>query len=423
MRRIVLLVFASTWCAIPSWAQERPAPPQRPFRGLFGVEPARPGSRRTMTIQLSASEIYDSAPVAANPFGWSQRPNPALNGQVQFARSGRRFGVGFGGSALAQQASSIGNRTVADGSAQALFKAQLSRHVNLQATQTLGSSPRYAFAVQQIPAVDSFGGDVAVPIADGELTELRTLNLQSQTTLTYAIGRRTSLLVDYGHLQFMTSGGAVDDLTSDRAAGHLSYRVSKNLSARFGYGQQLSRYRGSGASDVRVHQIDSGVDYGRGIAVARRTRIAFTTGSAIVSTSEQMQATVTGTADLQHQFVGTWSAGLSYIRGVSYDARVAQPVVLDSIAARTSGFVGRRFNATLSAEYARGRIGLGVAASPFETVGGTTALYFALGRRVALFAHGSLHDYGFRATVPEWLGGQRQWNIQTGVTWRMPVLR
>ena len=102
--------------------------------------------------------------------------------------------------------------------------------------------------------------------------------------MTQSIGRRASLDASYS----LNNVDYIDDAFNYRSqfAGLRYSPADAPHDARLGYGYTTAECsQRVGFLPQDIHHLDAGVDYGRALSISRRTRVSFSTGSAILSGS------------------------------------------------------------------------------------------------------------------------------------------
>jgi hypothetical protein len=251
--------------------------------------------------------------------------------------------------------------------------------------------------------------------------------------LAQSIGHRASIDAYYS----LSNVDYINDAfnyKSQSAGLRYTQRLTRNMNARLGYGYTTAKY--SQRVEFRpqeIHHIDAGIDYGRALSVSRRTRVSFSTGSAILSGNGEtfdgaptgFSFHLTGSADLTHEMGRTWKAQLAYRRGIDVHEGFAQPFLSNALNGGLSGLLSRRLAFGASADYVSGDVGLQNGAH-YNSLSTTSVLEYALSSRFAVFARYVYYKYEFDRQVavdPRLPGALDRQGVRVGLSTSIPVIR
>ena len=170
------------------------------------------------------------------------------------------------------------------------------------------------------------------------------------------------------------------------------------------------------------------------MSISRRTRLSFSTGSAILSgTGERFGGEtsrfsyhVTGAANLAHEMGRTWKAQLAYRRGVDFHEGFRAPFLTDGVSAAIGGLVSTRVRFSAGADYVFGKVSVTAPTGKFSSVSANTGLEFGLSRMLALFARYVYYKYDFDSQIaldPRLARALDRQGVRVGLQASLPVIR
>jgi hypothetical protein len=354
----------------------------------FGLGTALTKSTQKVSFTSSASGSYSSTYVA---------PLQSGSGAVDLG----------GGSTLLQPLFSVGPDVPSyGGTAGASVSAKLSRKVTFTASASGSYSSLYSFTPIQ-PVASS---DPAQPLTGGGLASAAEpiVTTRASSGLTDSLTKSSSFSVFGDWTQSRIVNGSADN-TANGIAGNLttlgvravfSQQIAKGLGFHLGYGHTVTQYQN--APSTESDNIDAGIDYNRGgtIALGPRTTITFATSTALITTADrngggsQTHFRVNGNAGIARRLGRTWSASLTYVRGLGYDAGFSDPILSDSVTGSFGGLLAPRTNFSSSASWTRNQVGFG--GDAFGGYSATSALNVGIIRSVGAYAQYTYFGY----TVP-----------------------
>jgi hypothetical protein len=218
-------------------------------------------------------------------------------------------------------------------------------------------------------------------------------------TLNHAFSRRTSGELLFGHGASSFSSQSQLGFVSDSAGARITHQLTRTFGLHAGYGMDFARY-GVNQSGARVRQdrIDVGVDYGRVLALSRRTTLSFSTGSTIVSDGVTHQFRVIGSANLSREIGRTWRAWAAYNRDVGFLPTLQAPTFSDAASAGLDGLLTRRLGFTAQGGASRGVAGTQVT-NDFWAYSGFAGLTYALSRYMGLAGYYDYYRSSFANTA------------------------
>ena len=128
--------------------------------------------------------------------------------------------------------------------------------------------------------------------------------------------------------------------------GGLSFGLTRGLRARVGYAYSLGQPRSGGEPGpwASYHSIDSGLDFGRQLALSRRLNLSFRTGFATYGTAQSTHFTVTGAARLGWSISRRWYASGGFERDVQFYDDLHAVGVSNRLTGNVTGTLTRRLS-------------------------------------------------------------------------------
>jgi hypothetical protein len=297
----------------------------------------------------------------------------------------------------------------------------------VQAAETLNYSPNYSLVFVSpmtrlapdaltVPSVDLTGPDFQIA------TRL-LIRSQSHVGVMRQLGTSSSLSFSYGHgyTGFPDSDGSAAT-RSHSAAVRFERQVTRHAGLRLGYGYREART--ASADSTTSQDIDVGLNYSRALSISRRTTLSFGSGSSVVGNGNRTLFRLSGAADLEHDMGRTWTARLSYRRGLRFLEGFSEPTYGDSVNLSTAGYLGRRVDVSASAAYSSGQVGITSETNGFSAYVGTLKVQVAISRFLAAYTQYVYYHYRFRDTVSLPLGinsALERQGVRIGLTSSVPL--
>jgi hypothetical protein len=417
---------------------------RRPFRGLFGADGHTTAAPQELTFTGSLAGAYDDNIALAVSGGL---PDPTLarvgmytdgNAGFEFASRARRSSFAAMGTTAFSYYPTYDDTVIASYAGGFGFAAPLGGRGTLQASQTVAYSPFYSFTV--VPALPALlQSDVTLPELGRELEigDFSTLVYETSVDVTHALSRRVAFVGSYT-LRGSDLANESSDLRHQRIGGSIRRSLSPGLALRLGYEYRRGRYAVTSTDVAQLHDVDTGVNYGRSLSISRRTTLAFDTGSSILLRRREeapggsdppqdlRYVFLSGKMSLQHELGRTWTAGLSLHRDLQYVEGFAEPFLSNAMTGGVSGHLNRRADVAVSGSYSKGLVGVSLANSDFSTTAVTSRARLAFTRHVAGYVEYFYYRYDFGTGVTIPAGIAREMNRQggrLGVTTWLPVMR
>lgn len=454
--RITAVCVAALGLVLPSPATAQasdpaPASVRRPYRGLFGGA-SNPAASQSLVFSASLFGAYDDNVLAGLSDGqvrnsWMQRSGTywatAAGLDYLLSKTGERFSFGLSSSAQVQYRDSGEAHVNPYYSGGLHMNARLTRSMTLTARQSLSYAPHYTVVASPVDS-EAPDHDIALP-ADPEfdLFPLQTLRTASSVTLSQRFGRDTTLSGSYG---FRTGDIDADETEPGQTSRFRDYRahsgslrfmhtrrVTSHAALVLGYGIRVAE-RGAATGEPRVmHNVNAGVNYSRALSFSRRTAFSFGSGSAIV-VSENLQEPggqsrtrvhLLANANLTHEMGRTWTARLSYARGLQSREGFDELYFTDGLSADVGGLVSRRLSLSGNAGWSvstldrPGRTG-------HNRVSASAQATYALTPMLGLYARYIYYQYDYGDDVPldpRFARGLNRQGVRVGVTTSIQLIR
>lgn len=434
----LVLFIAAALMPISASAQlvgaDESAAERRPYRGIFGSF-GQPSTPQSLTLNASLFGAYDDDLLSGERGRPASDPSRRLSGlyggaqsALVFARSGERFRFsGQVGAQFRYYPDQSYGAPVYDEAVHAGAKLWSGANVDLDQRFIYSPSHRLNLFLRPDGTEDPDAG--AEADTDLDLLQRRAYRHSGAVSLGQQLGRRSSVHASYS-LRFVDSLEASQtDFRTEAFSAGFSHRVNSHVSLRLGYGRRWADYQ----EDVReVFNLDVGLDYSKAISLSRRTRVAFSTGSA-VSTSDKVEANadprtrfhLIGAARLVHEIGRTWTTGATYRRSMNLREGFDEPLMADAVTATIGGLITRRLSFNAAAGYVNA-IGVENRRTGYQAYTANTHLQYALNRFMGVFARYFYYDYRFSAQAALEQGlpqhGTRN-GIRFGLSTTLPLIR
>jgi hypothetical protein len=422
-------VLAIVVCAVPSYAQ-RPRP-DRPYRGLFGGNGADPNSTQQLDLNISLFGAYDQNILASSgQIGIDPRFQQSGNydgGTISLDYSLRvaRTTFDFTGGTSYRYYPSSSQMNGSSSFVSVGMSAKLSPLTDFRATESASYLPFYSLGA--VPGLTAeTPGQIAPILSNYPLVQDSAISVSSSASVDHRLTPRASFSADYmvQYTKYRASDRVYD---SWLGGGQYGYKLSSRASMRLAYHYSRYDYALFGVSQpTSGHNIDFGMDYTKPLSPTRTMTYGFTVGTAVAKVVATNHVLATGSAYLNRQVSRSWSANLSYSRGIQYVAGFSSPFFSDSASGGLSGFLSPRSRVNVSAGYSNGQAGIATTNQGYRTYSGVAGYQFALNRFIALTADYNYYHYLFDPTVTLPIGlnrGLNRQSIRGGLTLWLPLLR
>jgi hypothetical protein len=389
----------------------------------FGAARVNPRQRQVLTFTLTADAAMDTEKGAGEIA--SLGPHADLRGGLRYRRQHRSAGLSINATSGLQHYPRLSRVRAVTHSLDAGFSTSLGRHTKIQITQRAVQSPYFTMSLP----TDLVGADAtdAAPLLTGyDLFRWNNLSLSTGVAVNQAVGRRSSVTIEYGSQRTRMEGGR---FASHTARVGYNHQISRYATARLGYARELMA-RQTGAADLdlrarRSHDIDLGVDYNRPLSLSRRTKLAFRSGSSLVPSNGRTHVQLSGAASLSREIGRTWTTSLDYSRQVQFVETMAEPLLSDAVSLRVQGLPLRRLHVSVSASTSMGQVGFGAGDREYDTHHAAVRARWTFHRFLAVYADSSYYSHRFGAAVAFAPGVQRyadRREVRFGLTTWVPLL-
>jgi hypothetical protein len=426
-----------------------PASVRRPYRGLFGAPPA-PDSPQSLTLTGSVFGAYDDNVLA----GLSDRQvrNPFLqqSGEYAGADAGLNYSLEKESDRLTVGALTAGQvrytrrpaatSTTPNVVADLHLDWRVTRSTTVLVRESAAYSSRYNFSLTPLQD-DELGSDIAQmndPAFD--IFDLRVERSASSIFIKQQLRKDTTVSAGYLFRQVdviddaLANGRFHDYRTSAAVIGIIhSRRLSPHAELQLGYNLRLSDRQSLTGEPGLVHHLDAGVNYSRPLSFSRRTTVSFDSGSSIIPPSRRADGTsdprtrirLTGNANIVQEMGRTWTAQMSYARGLKARDGFGDLYFTDAIFATVEGLVTRRLSWTSTARWSMSSLDR-PGRNQHRAASATSQLTFGLTRVFGVFARYVYYEYRYGEDIPldPRLPGQldRQ-GVRVGLTTSLPLIR
>ena len=399
----------------------------RPSGGLFG-NVGSPDSGQTLDLNWLFVGGYDDN-VAADS-GAGIEPTAMMQGmfatagaRAEYNARGEHVTFGANAASAGRYYPEFHDLSALDANAGINFAAKIGSSVNVSATQNFRYQPYYQFGFLTglVPS------DPEIIRTDDEvISALRSYDYDGSVQATTRLGRRSSVVVDYGRRETWFPDSE-QRFFWQQANARFQRNLTRNAGMRVGYGYgEAQNGLGTAGTPIINHLIDLGVDYRRALSFSRRTTFGFGSGSALVKQDYGNHFIVNADVNLTREIGRSWRASGDYHRGVQFVAGFADPLYADTVQFRFRGLINRRTELNVETGYSSGQVGLETNDGAYSTYTASASMRFALSRWVSFDSQYFYYRYGFDNTVVLPIGFAANMNrhgFRTGLTGRLPLFR
>jgi hypothetical protein len=377
------------WCGALALALLIPAgaaaqAPRNPFAELFGRAPQRTGREFTAVqfrmdtgAQWGQTVEAVSLPVETVPDGLAGAADASLIGDFVRDRIQARGLAHYRYQAFRQDP--VFGAPAFDGGGD--VNVELTTRLSLQGGGQYARSPYYSMVWLASAPPGPIAPPVRAPIL---LMENETLEGSAGITSNYT--RRSSLSLTGFVRETRFDALPQNDFRARGARALWKHQMSRDLALRAGYGREELRQRPQGVETRLVNElIDLGVEYARGLSLARRTTLSFGTETSMIQEAAGFRHfRVNGHFLLERQFKRSWLTQLSAHRATEFLPGFTAPVFTERAQASLNGYLAKRLLLNVNAAGGQGEVGFNDPRK-FVSYTGDARLTLALTRRVGLF--------------------------------------
>ena len=393
----------------------------------------RPNERQVVGLGMSlSSSAQENVGQTAGPdsrFGGRQVAS-SLQGNLSYTPvQNKRFSFGLSVAGGAQHYSRVGRVFASRRSATTTASLLLFNRINVGLSGNYSYAPDFSLGSVFLPSGDVPTIDFAPAASDFAVTRNPSVSYDGALNLSYQMGARAALTMNYTTQQTDFSTQTTPALTNWGARGRFTYQWRRDLGLRLGYGRRSAGFtRRDGKSAVAVDDIDAGIDFNRALKLAfvKDTTVSFASGSAITSDLTSRNFTLTGAVNLDRTFGRSARARLSFDRGVRIIAGFAAPLFVDTATTSFTWSPSRRLALSASGSFATGDEGRGVGATGFQAWQGSLGSSFTAGRAGSFYANYSYTERGSVGDIVDIqraLPLQRRHAFRVGMATSVPLIR
>jgi hypothetical protein len=265
----------------------------------------------------------------------------------------------------------------------------------------------------QLLAMPGIGGQPAgAPISDAAFSPDPAFSYGTSMGLTRQIDRQSDLSFDAG-VQFGRFASATRNTSVRQVGAMYTRRVADGLALKIGDTVQV--LQGSSGEQVIAQNVTLGFGYDKSLALSRRTRVGFSTGSSMTSNDFGRHYGVIGKAEIGHAFGRTWESSVTFDRNLRVVEFLPGPFLANASILQVGGSLGPRLTLRARSSYAFGNIDL-VQGLPdrYSSILSELRLSSPLGRHVQLYGEYVYYEHRFPVglALPAGLAHRR---LQRGV--------
>lgn len=433
-------------------AQVQPPASARPFRGLFGGVAGASDRPQSLDFTASVYAAYDDDIFSR---GTGARPqDQRLAGTFVGSQAALAYSKLFSTAAFSATASTSLRWLTDSGefvptlyTGTVGYSKQINSRTTFSLAQSAGYNPRLAIAPldgastigptfsDDTNDLGDLSGEDSVSGSPGDFAIVASRDVifySGQARISRSLSSRSSLSFSggYGLADFRDEQFRGVSNRRYRGAGRYSYSLTRNLSARLGYGYQTFRTRDGVTNDN--HNIDAGLSFGQPFVFGRnRTRLAFSTGTNLqvrdrldADEGSRVVVRAIGNALLTHDFRSSWQARLAYSRSVGFIDGLVDPLLRDRVTASLGGLLTTRLDLIISAGHLSGSTGR--TSRSLRTSLASVRSRLALTSSTAFFVQYFYYHYDYDQQLADQLvippALERQ-GIRAGLTVWLPLLR
>jgi hypothetical protein len=385
---------------------------------------------RSLRLTISTFGGYDSDITSGNATDPEASPSAPYGGamvSLNYRIRSERIAFSARGAADSRHYRSEESIAAASYNGSAVFAAEITPRLNVNASVNSGYSPRFVFSL--LPIAGDIEPDIAPPSLDYGVSSQRMASYATGANATLRVSRRSTLNAS-------VTGGAqriLGDNYEVRTRGYgggYSYSLTRYATVRVGYRELIADYPAFGIAQPRrfaQRSLDAGVNYSRPLSSSRRTTVSFGSGSSAIDNGLETFYTVTGNASLRHQIGRSWETDVVYTRGLGVVAGFPEPFFADAVNASLRGRLTRRLTMLTTAGIAKGNVGLGSRTNNYDSVQATTRLEMTVKReRIGLYGDYFYYGYRFANATPSVAAIPFRMNrhgVKVGLIFRFPLLQ
>jgi hypothetical protein len=412
----------------------------RPFRGLFGG-PAPNRDGRSLVFNGSVFGAYDDNVLAGDNQRGAVTSSDELRGYYSGATAGLQFSQSGTDQTFALGAGVAGryypnfNRFSPVYHESAAYSTRLGRRIEFNASQQFLYTPNYRFSLFPGATSDDAPDEGIDADTQFDLYQRTAYRHSGSVAISRHLSQASQISADYAIRYVDFTDDAFNDFVYQTAGATYSRELTQHATMVLGYHYRHADYRAGGLPSPEVHNIDAGVNYSRSLSLTRRTTFGFTTGSTIVNSRTFEDGALTdrsrvriraiGSAHLERELGRTWTARLSYRRGLNFREGFDEPFYTDAASVGIGGLLSRRVQASASAGVAHSNLVSG-GGRGYNAVTGQAGLQYAFTRVLAAYASYYYYQYRFRGDIaldPRLASAAHRNGVRVGLSVNVPLIR
>jgi hypothetical protein len=290
------------------------------------------------------------------------------------------------------------------------------------ATGIFSYSPYVKFAPFLGPPLEAL--PAVAPSYDLAVAAQRNTSVTTSLALTSNYSARSSFSAEahYSHSGFLDHSSENVGIWGGSAT--FQRHLTRTLAWHLGYGRDQIRYAFKDSRPLTSDSINAGLDYGSALSFSRRTTLAFSTSTGAIRYGNHTYYRVDGNATLTRGFARTWSASLSYLRGIDFLPGFGQPLLSDSVNAQVGGLVARRVQWASGVGASYGTVGF-TGSNTFSAYTATSSISIAIRQSLGLFGQYGFYGYHVPAgsAAFELLPRSSLHSVTVGLSVWAPIIR
>ena len=431
------------------------------WAGIFAPPETDPPRPKSLTLSASLYGGYDDNTAygvdAKSPVPFFQSPG-GLGGArlaAPYTRRGRSRAISLEGASQHARYPNLTDRLLNGYSGRVRFGSEIGRRTSLNTSFMAMYLPMFALpfgaTTQVFPS--QYPMDLVGPVQtsvdvdassfgsfayDSAILLQESVNYDSRVNVIHRFDSKTSLAINgASYLRDFRQNDGGSSPWADTSVWSIGATVrrtiARGISARLGYGYGQARFAvPANLPLMRNHNINAGLDYNTTLPLTRRTSLAFSTGSGLMS-RQLVEGSPAGVADtegyltaratLSHHLGRTWLARFTYRRDLAYLDGFVEPTLAPWLNAAVSGALSRRTDAGIVGFWSDGRVGF-FPLNGYRLWGGTGRVRFALARRASAFAQYTIQGHDFQDSVSLPFGFPNRFDrhsVRVGVSFWAPV--
>ena len=383
------IVASLALLALPLAAAAQSAPlNQRPYRAIFGGDP-NDSEAVNLNVQLDGG--YDDNVLARNQTSIDPRYQKSgyftgASAAVSYQHSGDDLSFGLNGFAAVRYYPDVSHMLSQSDGVSGYVTVRPLTKTTLHTSAGFSWAPLYGVWLSPVSPLDMTS---TVPLVDlGSAADYAVSPNNAATTyaasdLSQALTQRMSIHGGYA-IQFVDFPDNRFSQRHDTVRGGLAYRTTRYSTFRLSVSHRQYRLN-SGVQPQGVTDVSAGFDYLRPLSLSgRRTSLTVRPGFQIMKRNGDLQVRLSGSVDLLHEMGRTWSAEVTYYRGMRFVQGLGQEIFADTLQFGVNGLLTRRVHFGAGGSYSAGR-NQQTSSRRYGTFASSARISYGFSRHVELF--------------------------------------